>query len=316
MKIRLNTKTLFILLFFSNLANSQSLNKSYLLYIEQYNQLAVKQQKEYGIPASITLAQGLLESGAGVSPFAKESNNHFGIKCNDWAGEKVYHDDDEKGECFRKYNEVVESYEDHSLFLKNRKRYAFLFELAPTDYEGWAFGLKKAGYATDPTYGYKLISIIENYQLHKYDLGERTADVTVVSEIKKEKHDSKETTGPIGSINPMITHELMRVNHVKFVSALPDDSYKLIAEEFNMSLDRLLAYNDLTNEPALQAGTRVFVEAKKNKAPKECLTHVVEDGESMRSIAQDYGVKVVSLYKLNKIPFTDGAKPGFELKLR
>lgn len=317
MKIRLNTKILFILLFFSSLANSQSLNKSYLLYIEQYNQLAAKQQKEYGIPASITLAQGLLESGAGVSPFAMESKNHFGIKCNDWAGDKIYHDDDEKGECFRKYNEVVESYEDHSLFLKNRKRYAFLFELAPTDYEGWAFGLKKAGYATDPAYGYKLISIIENYQLHKYDLGERTADVTVMKESKKEKQENNEVAGgSIGSINPMITHVLMKVNHVKFVTALSDDSYKLIADEFNMSVERLLSYNDLVNEPHLQPGTRVFVAAKKNKAPKECLTHVIEDGESMRSIAQDYGVKVVSLYKLNKIPFTDSAKPGLELKLR
>jgi len=316
MKIRLNTQILLILLFVSNLANSQSQNKSYLEYINQYNQLAVKQQKEYGIPASITLAQGLLESGAGVSPFAKESNNHFGIKCNDWVGEKIFHDDDEKGECFRKYNEVVESYEDHSLFLKNRKRYAFLFELAPTDYEGWAFGLKKAGYATDPTYGYKLISIIENYQLHKYDLGERTADVTVVKETKKEKYENNEVSTSIGSINPMITHELKKVNHVKFVTALSDDSYRLIADEFNMTLDRLLTYNDLVNETQLQSGTRVFVAAKKNKAPKECVTHMVEDGESMRSIAQDYGIKVVSLYKLNKMAFTDSAKPGLELKLR
>ena len=316
MEIRLNTKILFILLFVSSLANSQSQNKSYLQYIDQYNQLAVKQQKEYGIPASITLAQGLLESGAGVSPFAKESNNHFGIKCNDWGGEKIYHDDDEKGECFRKYNEVIESYEDHSLFLKNRKRYAFLFELSPTDYEGWAFGLKRAGYATDPTYGYKLISIIENYQLHKYDLGERTADVTVIKETKKEKHESNEVSGSIGSINPMITHELKKVNHVKFVTALSDDSYKLIADEFNMTLERLLTYNDLVKEAQLQPGTRVFVDAKKNKAPKECVTHMVEDGESMRSIAQDYGVKVVSLYKLNKMTFTDSAKPGQELKLR
>jgi LysM repeat protein len=316
MKIRLNTKILFILLFFSSLANSQSLNKSYLQYIDQYNQLAAKQQKEYGIPASITLAQGLLESGAGISPFAMESKNHFGIKCNDWAGDKMYHDDDEKGECFRKYNEVVESYEDHSLFLKNRKRYAFLFELGPTDYEGWAFGLKKAGYATDPAYGYKLISIIENYQLHKYDLGERTADVTVIKEPKKEKHEDNVVSGSIGSINPMITHELKKVNHVKFVTAQLDDSYKLIADEFNMTLERLLTYNDLVSEPKLTARTRVFVAAKKNKAPKECVSHMVGDGESMRSIAQDYGVKVLSLYKLNKMAFTDSAKPGMELKLR
>ncbi|HET7733635.1 MAG TPA: glucosaminidase domain-containing protein, partial [Paludibacter sp.] len=173
MKFGRKIKFLLTFLLISLLASSQSRNQTYVSYINQYSQLAVKQQKEYGIPASITLAQGLLESGAGISSFAKESNNHFGIKCNDWMGEKIYHDDDSKGECFRKYNQVLESYEDHSLFLKNKPRYAFLFELKSTDYEGWAFGLKKAGYATDPAYAYKLITIIENYDLHQYDLGRK-----------------------------------------------------------------------------------------------------------------------------------------------
>ena len=141
---------------------SQAQSQAYLNYIQTYYNLAITQQKEYGIPASITLAQGLLESGAGQSEFVKNSNNHFGIKCHEWTGDKIYHDDDAKGECFRKYDQVIDSYEDHSLFLKNKPRYAFLFELSPTDYQGWAHGLKKAGYATDPSYAYILISIIEN----------------------------------------------------------------------------------------------------------------------------------------------------------
>jgi LysM repeat protein len=314
MKIRLSTKIAFILLFFSMLTSSQNLNKSYLLYIDQYEQLAVKQQEEFKIPASITLAQGLLESSAGVSSFARESNNHFGIKCNDWAGEKIYHDDDQKGECFRKYSQVVESYEDHSLFLKNRKRYAFLFDLAPTDYEGWAFGLKKAGYATDPTYAYKLISIIENYGLHKFDLGEKFLANNNAKNIPGNGH--VESRGSIGSIHAVVNHEPKMVNHVKFVTSLASDSYTSIADEFNIGVERLLAYNDLNIETELTPGTRVFIASKKNKAPRECPTHKVFDGESMRSIAQDYGVKVVSLYKLNNMAFTDGVALNQVLKLR
>jgi LysM repeat protein len=319
MKLSLNTRLLFTTLFFSVLASAQSRTQPYLLYIDQYAQLAVKQQKEYGIPASITLAQGLLESGAGGSSFAKESNNHFGIKCSDWAGDKIFKDDDAKGECFRKYNQVLESYEDHSLFLKNRPRYAFLFELTATDYEGWAFGLKKAGYATDPAYAYKLISIIDNYDLHQYDLGK--GDISndkyaASSEPKNGGQYHRNQSGSIGAVTALVSHEVRKVNGVKFVTALPDDNYSLIADEFNMSVERLLAYNDLTLETQLRAGTRVFVGSKKNKAPKECSTHQILNGESMLSIAQDYGVKVVKLYKLNKMPFNQGGRLGQVLKLR
>ena len=163
----------FVLLFSGMWAVSQnlSLNKDYLDYIEKYYQLAVRQQKEYGIPASITLAQGLLESSAGKSTFAVNTNNHFGIKCHDWKGDTYYMDDDEKNECFRKYDKVIDSYEDHSSYLKSKPRYSSLFQLNPTDYKGWAAGLKKAGYATDPSYATKLITLIENYQLNRFDQG-------------------------------------------------------------------------------------------------------------------------------------------------
>ncbi len=289
---------------------SQNRNQAYLSYIDQYYKIAVKQQKEHNIPASIILAQGLLESGAGISEFTRQSNNHFGIKCNnDWRGATIYHDDDAKGECFRKYNNVLESYEDHALFLKNRQRYAFLFYLSPSDYEGWAFGLKKAGYATDPTYAFKLISIIENYNLHRFDVGE----FAPVSSMQNKNVPSQ---GSMGYIHAKNTHSIFRVNGVKFVTASWGDSYSTIAEEFNTTLKRICEYNELDTNSELQAGIRVFIEQKKSKAPRECETHVVEDGESMYSIAQDYGIQVISLYQLNKIPFTEGVSYGQVLKLR
>ena len=140
------------------------------IYIEKYSYLAIKEMKEFRIPASITLAQGILESGNGESRLAKEGYNHFGIKCHDWEGEEIYADDDEENECFRKYEKVEDSYRDHSLFLSKRGRYSFLFELDITDYKAWAIGLKKAGYATSPNYAEKLISLIERYNLQMFDI--------------------------------------------------------------------------------------------------------------------------------------------------
>ena len=138
-------------------------------YVNYYSKVAMDEMIQYGIPASITLAQGILESGAGRGRLAVEANNHFGIKCHDWNGKKIYHDDDEKQECFRKYDNPEFSYRDHSLFLKNRDRYSFLFDFDKDNYKQWAKGLKKAGYATDPKYPQKLIDLIERYELYKFD---------------------------------------------------------------------------------------------------------------------------------------------------
>ena len=232
-------------------------------------------------------------------------------------GEKIYHDDDSKGECFRKYNQVLESYEDHSLFLKNKPRYAFLFELKSTDYEGWAFGLKKAGYATDPAYAYKLITLIENYDLHQYDLGRnKNEQDEMYASVNTRKNEVHTNRGSIGAVVALVSHEIRKVNGVKFVVALPEDDYGLIADEFNMSVERLLSYNDLISNMQLKTGTRVFISSKKNKAPKECQIHQVLPEESMYSISQDYGIKIVKLYKLNKMAFTEGARVGQVLKLR
>lgn len=315
MKFSNKTRIIVSLLVVSLLAFSQTRSKAYLTYIDQYHQLAERQQKEHKIPASIILAQGLLESGAGLSPFAIESNNHFGIKCNsDWTGPTIYHDDDQKGECFRKYDQVEDSYEDHAMFLKNRPRYSFLFDLNPTDYEGWAYGLKKAGYATDPAYAFKLISLIEVYDLHKYDLNENAG--MEYAKTTKRSLNVNETHGSIGSIKAVASHTVVKVNGVKFVISNPGDTYAGIADEFRLSEEQIRSYNEVNSTIILNAGSRVFLSLKKKKAPKNCETHAVQLGESMHSIAQDYGIRILSIYKLNKIPYSQGTTVGQVLKLR
>lgn len=297
---------LFIFCFgFGLSTQAQSLNKNYLNYIESWHQTAVKQQKKYGIPASITLAQGLLESGAGQSYMSRESNNHFGIKCHDWQGDKVFHDDDEEKECFRKYDNASESYEDHSLFLKNRPRYAGLFNLKQTDYVNWAHGLKKAGYATDPAYAYKLIALIETYNLHQYDKMHTGIF-----------HQETENNAQQKEVAAGLQHEIYKSNCQKFVVSGTQDTYKSIADEFEMSESKLREFNDVGPNAVLQSGSIVFLKKKKSKAFRGYTAHVVREGETMYSISQNYGIRLISLYKMNKMPFTSGAQVGQIIKLR
>lgn len=314
MKFSTSTPITITFLLISIMAFPQSRNKAYLAYIELYHQVAEKQQKEHGIPASIILSQGLLESGAGLSSFAIESNNHFGIKCNDWTGDKIYRDDDVKNECFRKYNQVLDSYEDHAQFLKKRPRYSFLFELDPGDYEGWAHGLKKAGYATDPTYAFKLISLIEVYDLHRFDIDPNAMGSN--SKTDRMIMKQNESRGSIGSVSPFTSHVVVKVNGVKFVTIQPGDTYATIADEFRITEERIRKYNEVNSTVILHPGDRVFIDAKKKKAPKNCESHTVGEGESAHSISQDYGITIESIYKINKIPFTKGVVLGQVLKLR
>jgi len=292
---------------------SQNKSQVYLNYIGNYAQLAVIQQKQYGIPASITLAQGLLESGAGQSYFVRNSNNHFGIKCHDWTGEKVYHDDDENGECFRKYNNVIESYRDHSLFLKNKPRYSFLFDYSSTDYEAWAHGLKKAGYATDPSYAYKLISIIENYELHKFDLQKEPKGWVLA-----EKSNEKETNQyrPIGNISAEGNHIVYKNNRVRFVVSEQGDTYGSIADELGISEKKIREYNEIDYNNLLKAGTQVYIQRKKSKAAKGIDFHVIKNGETMYTISQNYAIRIQKLYDLNQMSYTEAARVGKVLKLR
>ena len=275
---------------------AQTRSKQYEEYIKKYRDLAVEEMKRYHIPASITLAQGLLESGAGQSELARKSNNHFGIKCGgDWRGKTVRHDDDARGECFRAYKHPKESYEDHSKFLVNRPRYASLFKLQITDYKGWARGLKKAGYATNPRYADQLIGIIELYDLHKYDT-------------KDGLKWMKENPNP---------HQPYIANDLLYIVVRPGDSWKSISKEFDISKKKLRKYNDLYKGYALQVGDILYLEKKNKRADKEHIVHVLRAGESMHGISQKYGIRLKNLYKLNKMNPDDPApKTGTILRLR
>lgn len=298
------TIRIFCLLFFiATLAEAATQRKipSYEKYIKTYSALAIEQQKKYKIPASITLAQGLLESGAGQSDLARRSNNHFGIKCHsDWRGGRVYHDDDLRRECFRKYKRVEDSYEDHSKFLK-RSRYDRLFQLKITDYKGWARGLQKCGYATDRAYANKLIKVIEDYELYRYDTGK--VHKLTRQEKKKLKY-------------PTVKYTIYRTYGLLYVYAKENDSFDQIAQNLDFPVKDLKKFNEVPEDFPLQKGDIVYIEKKKKKADKPNYDHVVQVGESMHSIAQKYGIQIKSLYKMNKKDKDYVPEEGDVLKLR
>lgn len=286
--------------------HAQRRNAAYNAYIKKYAPLAVEQMNKYRIPASITLAQGLLESGAGRSELARKSNNHFGIKCkSSWRGRKVYYDDDAKGECFRAYTKVEDSYEDHSKFLRNGDRYAFLFKLKINDYKGWAKGLKKAGYATDPSYANRLITIIEDYALYKYDTKGMTR--------REARRWNKLIKKKPWLVNP---HQVYIANGLGYVVVREGDTFRLLGGEFGISWKKLVEYNDLHKEYTLMPGDIIYLKKKNKKARKPHTVHVVRDGESMHSIAQTYGIRLKNLYKMNKADADYQPEVGTRLKLR
>ncbi|MFL5753509.1 MAG: glucosaminidase domain-containing protein [Bacteroidia bacterium] len=270
-------------------------------YILRYKEDAVKEMLQHGVPASITLAQGMLESGNGNSPLAVYANNHFGIKCHtDWIGPTYTMDDDAKDECFRKYESVLNSYEDHSLFLKSRTRYSFLFDLPKNDYKGWASGLKDAGYATHPKYAEQLIELIEKHNLSQYDKIENMSPIVSKGySISKPKLEIRES---------------LKFNHTRFVIAKPGDSFFKLASEFDLELEDLLGYNDLGKTDKLQAGQKIYVQRKRRKALEPY--HVVTKNETMKSISQLHGIRLYHLYKKNRMKPGDEPKAGDVLYLR
>lgn len=274
---------LFLLVFTTNVF-AQRKNTRYTDYIHQYKDLAIGHMKQYKIPASITLAQGLLESGAGTSQLAKKSNNHFGIKCGgSWRGPSVRHNDDAPNECFRAYKHAQESYKDHSIFLTSGARYAFLFSYDILDYKAWARGLKKAGYATDPSYANRLITIIEDYELYKYD----KQGVYSQRQLKK---------------NPWLLspHQVYIANGLAYIVARDGDTFKNLGKEFDISWRRLVDYNDLHSDYTLVDGDIIYLKSKKRKASKPNTIYRVKDGDSMHSISQKYAIRLKNLYKMNK----------------
>ena len=284
-------------------------------YIKRYSAIAVEEMHRSGVPASITLAQGLLESGYGLSELALKSNNHFGIKChNGWQGSRVYHDDDAKGECFRKYDRPEDSYRDHSDFLRYRDRYKFLFDYAITDYKAWAYGLKKAGYATDPSYPVKLIKLIEDYGLSAFDRHENVKSIPLPpSQIEQV---AKLTVRKAEEFHFSLSRALYSQNDVPFVYSTEGETYKSIARSNNLFLKELLGFNDLDQMVELEPGTIVYLQKKKKQAAKGLEMHVVEAGETLRGISQRYGVRVGQLCKINGIKDRNVIREGDIIKLR
>lgn len=294
-------------------------------YISTYAEIAVQEMYRSGVPASITLAQGMLESGNGRSQLALKSNNHFGIKCHKgWTGERVYHDDDAKGECFRKYSHPHQSYRDHSDFLRYRDRYKFLFDLKTTDYKGWAYGLKQAGYATDPGYATKLIKLIEDYKLYQYDTK------TVHTPKEKEDFVAQLPLSPtvIERVEPVseqdakkyfqvsFSREVYSKNGVPFIYSSEGETYETIADSYGLFVKELLKFNDLSAEEMLLPGTVVYLQAKKKNAAEGLEMHILEEGETARQIAQRYAVKLKQIYKLNGWAKDYMPKAGEVIKLR
>ena len=280
-------------------------NARYQRYIDQYKDCAIEQMLKHKIPASITLAQGLLESGAGESTLARKGNDHFGIKCHGWSGGTMYIDDDARNECFRTYSSPFESYEDHSRFLVSGQRYRSLFNLKITDYKGWARGLKAAGYATNPKYADRLIDIIQLYKLYEYDKA-HSYDKFMTQHAKDHNVDGK-PLHPIGIYNK---------NY--FLYARRGDTFRSIGEEVGISYRKIAKYNERDKNDVLQEGEVVWLKKKQTKASKEYKgrTHHVRPGESMYTIAQKYGIRLKSLYKMNKLTPDYAIQVGDELKLR
>lgn len=284
--------------------NISQAKDSYERYILTYYPIAVEQMVRHNIPASITLAQGLLESGAGNSKLSRSSNNHFGIKADkSWKGKRTSSMDNGKLCYFRKYNSVRDSYEDHSMFLVNRQRYASLFKLKKNDYKGWAKGLKKAGYAEDPAYPTKLINLIERYGLQRYD--EYT-----MKDVKRADGVAFETYETGGR------RTIYKSNGLLYVFGNTGDTFKSLGKEVGVSRRKLIKYNDLYKDYNIKAGDILYLEKKHNKASKEHTVHTVKAGESMHSISQKYGIKLDKLYKRNRQYSERGIKIGDIIELR
>jgi len=280
-------------------------------YISMWKDVAIRQMQEHGIPASITLAQAILESGDGNSMLAREGNNHFGIKCHGWTGKKVYHDDDARNECFRKYRNADESFADHSDFLK-RPRYAFLFDYDVDDYKSWAHGLKKAGYATNPKYPALLIRLIEENNLAAYDMEAlgKMPKGRPASSPPPRSGKSDEIVVTIGKAGYKVSK-----NNIKYTETKGPETPRSLAEKLDMGPWQVRRYNDFEKKETIPAGTRVYLQPKRRKAA-EAAQHIAVKGETLRDISQKYGVKMRRLRKKSGFDRGYEVKPGDKVILR
>ena len=302
-------------------------------YVDRYKHIAVEQMERYGIPASITMAQGILESDSGNSSLAQRSNNHFGIKCkSNWRGDRVYHDDDAKGECFRAYPSVEASYADHAEFLDSQPRYDSLFAYASDDYKSWARGLKAAGYATAPDYAQRLVRIIEENQLYLLDRrdGERLyAQRYGLSRDPEEwfaSQSSVENPSPTTAIDPdnyrvtINAHEGYNVyvtNSVHYVLAKDKDTFENIGAKFRISARNLRRFNDLKDKKAQPLpGETVYIERKKKRWEGNARHHICREGETAYSVAQSYGIRMRSIERLNGLQKNQTLEKGRQIRIQ
>ena len=298
--------SLFSLLSSARMAQAQANNKmSREEYILTYKDIAIDEMNRSGIPASVTLAQGMIESDNGNSRLAIRANNHFGIKCHGWKGKKIYHDDDEKNECFRKYKNVYESYTDHTDFLMNSPRYQFLFYLDQTDYVGWSKGLKQAGYATSPAYASALVRVIEENELYIFDkpAGRRKPEEIALADIEDFKLE--------------IPHrKILTRNRVNYIIVQEGDTYNELSEELDMMPFELARYNEIERNAKFTTGQVLYIQPKRNKASVEFRHHTIGEGETMYQVSQMYAIKLRKLYQKNLMKEGSEPEPGDILWLR
>jgi len=301
--------TLILLLAFICQSSFSQVTEKRKQYIKKYRVLAISEMQRSGIPASITLAQACLESNNGMSILSRKSNNHFGVKCKStWRGIRTYYDDDSKNECFRKYASVKDSYKDHTDFLMNNPRYASLFKLDINDYKGWAYGLKKAGYATNPVYAESLIRIIENNKLYKYDQMISHRQLASLNNNSCIKTDALST--------PSGTQRIILRNGLKSVAVKVGDSMSGIAKAFNLKVWQLQKYNDYPSDRVPVKGEILYVESKRRKTGKNKETYTLGAEETMHYVSQMYGIKLSPLYRRNHIKKGTNPKEGTIIYLR
>ena len=313
----------FITAYFFSAVQAQNLTP--VQYIQLHKDLAVREMKRMGIPAAITLAQGLLETENGNSDLLKRSNNHFGIKCkSSWTAEGVSHDDDSPGECFRTYKDAEGSYRDHSNYLRGNDRYAFLFKLDPRDYKGWAYGLKKAGYATNPKYPEILIRNIEQNNLEQYTMlavnDVPNFDASKYQSDPEEKPFNEIVKGKGAATNESVfavtntSKQKMDINGSKAIYETKGRSLLAIATENNINLNKLLEYNDLDDDGLLEEDQFIFLKKKSKEGDKDF--YIVQKNESLYDIAQKNGIRLQNLYAYNDLKGDEKIYNGRKLILR
>lgn len=311
----------FLFALICNFAFAQS-PATILQYIQTYRNAAIAEEIRTGVPAAITLAQGIHETGAGTSDLVLASNNHFGIKCNGWTGKTVSHDDDAKGECFRKYDDPLDSYKDHSEFLKNRPYYVSLFKLDPTDYKAWAYGLKKAGYATNPKYAQILIKLIEDYDLQQYTLlalsGKLfdTGDAVYASNVKTETSGGAKIIEPVKAVVKTYNYPpgIFKINETNVVFVKKGIAFLKVAGDNNISLSRLFEFNDMKPVDIAEKDQLIFLQRKRKVGTEEF--HIMQEDETVYDVAQAEGIRLESLLEYNLLKKNMQPAVGEKLNLK